>query len=104
MNNKNLHIAQAKKADEFYTSFADVERELKNYPNAFKNKIIYLPCDDVNTSAFFKYFARNFEALGLSGLACTFKPASDDPGKTPTGFIFNTPEAARDAVKLLAEV
>jgi hypothetical protein len=37
-------------------------------PNVFKDKVILLPCDDPEWSNFTKYFAQNFERLGLRKL------------------------------------
>ena len=39
--------------------------------NVFKNKTILLPCDDPEWSNFTKYFAQNFEKLGLKKLIST---------------------------------
>jgi hypothetical protein len=50
---------------------SDIERELKNYKNHFKDKIIYCNCDDPRESNFFKYFSLNFEVLGLKKLITT---------------------------------
>lgn len=39
--------------------------------NVFKGKTVLLPCDDPEWSAFTKYFAQNFERLGLEKLIST---------------------------------
>lgn len=36
--NTNLHQAKNAKKDEFYTQLPDIEKELKNYKQHFKNK------------------------------------------------------------------
>jgi len=69
--NKNLQTAKSSKKDEFYTQLADIERELKNYKNHFKNKVVYCNCDDPRVSHFFHYFSYNFEQLGLKKLITT---------------------------------
>lgn len=69
--NKNLHHAKAAKADEFYTQLVDIEKELKHYKAHFHGKIVYCNCDDPFESNFFKYFAANFNALGLKKLITT---------------------------------
>lgn len=69
--NKNLHKANKAKKDEFYTQLVDIEKELKNYKEQFKDKIVYCNCDDPFESNFFKYFASNFNALGLKKLITT---------------------------------
>lgn len=74
--NNNLHKAGKAKKDEFYTQLVDIEKELKNYKEQFRNKIVYCNCDDPFESNFFKYFASNFNALGLKRLIATsYKPS-----------------------------
>jgi hypothetical protein len=73
----NTHLTDAKNAknDEFYTQYHDIEKEINAYleynPNAFKDKIILLPCDDPEWSNFTKYFAQNFKKLKLKKLIST---------------------------------
>ncbi len=69
--NKDLIKASQAKADEFYTQLVDVERELSHYKDFFKNKIVFCNCDDPFESNFFKYFAMNFNVLGLKKLITT---------------------------------
>lgn len=69
--NKNLHKASAAKKDEFYTQLVDIEKELKHYKDQFRGKVVYCNCDDPYESNFFKYFASNFNALGLKKLITT---------------------------------
>ena len=69
--NKNLHAAKNAKKDEFYTQLEDIENELKHYTHHFKNKVVYCNCDDPRISNFFRYFAFNFEKLGLKKLITT---------------------------------
>lgn len=75
MANNTLTQAKAAKKDEFYTQFYDIESEMEAYldynPNVFRDKTILLPCDDPEWSNFTKYFAQNFEALGLKKLIST---------------------------------
>ena len=66
--NRTLHIARYSKKDEFYTQLLDIESELKNYQEHFKNKVVFCNCDDPRNSNFFKYFAHNFKKLGLKKL------------------------------------
>jgi len=74
--NNNLHKANKAKKDEFYTQLVDIEKELKNYKEQFRGKVIYCNCDDPFESNFFKYFASNFNALGLKRLIATsYKPS-----------------------------
>lgn len=69
--NSNLHMSRNDKADEFYTQLSLVESELKHYRHHFKDKIVLCNCDDPYESNFFKYFAMNFNALGLKKLITT---------------------------------
>ena len=75
MTNAQLHSAKAAKNDEFYTQYYDIEREVEAYldynPNVFRGKTVLLPCDDPEWSNFTKYFAQNFERLGLKKLIST---------------------------------
>ena len=63
--------AKKNKADEFYTQLKDIELELKYYKDYFKNKVVFCNCDDPYESNFFKYFAINFNHLGLKKLIAT---------------------------------
>lgn len=69
--NSGLHSAKRNKKDEFYTQLADIERELRHYRKQFKGKVVYCNCDDPYISAFFEYFAKNFEFFGLKKLITT---------------------------------
>ena len=69
--NSNLHKANRAKKDEFYTQLVDIEKELKHYKDQFRGKVVYCNCDDPFESNFFKYFAANFNALGLKKLITT---------------------------------
>ena len=70
-SNKNLHKANKVRNDEFYTLLPDIEKELKHYKDQFRGKVVYCNCDDPFESNFFKYFAANFNALGLKKLITT---------------------------------
>lgn len=69
--NSNLHSSRADKADEFYTQLSLIESELKHYKEHFKGKVVLCNCDDPFESNFFKYFAINFNSLGLKKLIAT---------------------------------
>ena len=71
MANKNLSDAKKAKKDEFYTQLTDIECELKHYWKHFQGKVVLCNCDDPYESNFFKYFAMNFNALGLKKLIAT---------------------------------
>lgn len=67
----NLRTARQVKNDEFYTKLVDIEKELKHYKEYFYQKTVFCNCDDPFESNFFKYFAMNFNFLGLKKLICT---------------------------------
>ena len=71
MARKDLAQAKDAKKDEFYTKLDDIAKELKNYRTYFKDKVVFCNCDDPYESNFFKYFALNFNALGLKKLIAT---------------------------------
>lgn len=74
-NNTNLGAAKAAKNDEFYTQYADIQKEVNAYleynPDTFRDKTVLLPCDDPEWSNFTRFFAQNFERLGLRRLIST---------------------------------
>lgn len=75
MGNETLTDAKQNKKDEFYTQLVDIEREVNAYlgfnPDVFRGKTVLLPCDDPKWSNFTRYFAQNFERLGLKKLIST---------------------------------
>lgn len=73
MANRNEDLRKANKAkkDEFYTQLSDIEKELNNYRKEFFGKVVFCNCDDPYESNFFKYFAMNFNFLGLKKLIAT---------------------------------
>lgn len=75
MANTNLANAKNAKNDEFYTQYLDIQKEINAYldydPNVFRGKTVLLPCDDPEWSNFTKFFAQNFELLGLKKLIST---------------------------------
>jgi hypothetical protein len=83
MANENLSGAKREKFDEFYTQYHDIEKEMNAYldfnKDVFRDKIILLPCDDPEWSNFTKYFAQNFELLGLKKLISTSYAPNSKP-------------------------
>lgn len=75
MAKRNLDKAKKTKNDEFYTQYQDIEKEINSYldynPKVFTNKTVLLPCDDPEWSNFTKFFAQNFQRLGLKKLIST---------------------------------
>ena len=77
MANKNLNKAKEAKKDEFYTQLEDINNELRHYREHFRGKTVLCNCDDPRVSNFFKYFAYNFEFLGLKKLIATCYKSQD---------------------------
>jgi len=73
--NRGLQAAKAAKKDEFYTQYVDIQKEVEAYlefdKDTFRDKVVYCNCDDPFESNFFKYFAANFNKLGLKKLIAT---------------------------------
>ena len=71
--NANLHKAKRVKNDEFYTRYEDIEAEVMEYKEQFRDKVVYLPCDDPaeKKSEFWSFFVANFESFGLKKLIAT---------------------------------
>lgn len=80
-SNAKLRKADKAKNDEFYTQLSDIENELSHYKEFFKGKIVLCNCDDSYESNFFKYFAMNFNFLGLKKLIATCYDSSPVVGE-----------------------
>jgi hypothetical protein len=76
--NRSVCAARVAKQDEFYTRYVDIQKEVEAYlefdSNTFRDKVVYCNCDDPFKSNFFKYFAINFNRLGLKKLISTGLP------------------------------
>ena len=72
-SNRSLIKASAAKNDEFYTRYEDINAEVMKYRRYFKDKIVYLPCDDPagKKSKFWTFFVDNFDAFQLKKLIAT---------------------------------
>ena len=78
-SNSNFHKAKSAKNDEFYTQLSDIEKEMKHYKKHFKNKVVFLNCDDPQESNFWRFFSANFEHLGLKRLIATHYVKESEP-------------------------
>lgn len=103
---KNSHLGTARrvKFDEYYTQWADIEREMNAYleydANVFRDKVILLPCDDPEWSNFAKFFALHFMDFGIRKLISTSYAPDSNPDKV--GYqpsLFETASPAFDATK-----
>lgn len=79
---ESLTQARINKADEFYTQYADIEKEISAYPlSVWTDKIVYCPCDNPAWSNFWRYFHENFYRLGLRELRATFLQTETETAK-----------------------
>lgn len=103
MANRNLTEAKRVKNDEFYTQYNDIQKEISAYleynPDAFRGKSVLLPCDDPEWSNFTKFFAQNFQELGLKKLTSTSYAVESkiyQSGYQPTLFETDDPQFDQD--------
>lgn len=111
MANTNLSKAKTAKNDEFYTQYHDIETEINAYleynPDVFRGKTILLPCDDPEWSNFTRYFAQNFEELGLKKLISTSYAVESKNYKTdwqPTLFETENPLYNADKSRVCGKI
>ena len=101
--NDKLGNAKKAKKNEFYTQLVDIEDELKHYKEHFYNQKIFCNCDDPYESNFFKYFAMNFNHLGLKKLIATCydtSPIAYTQLSLIDGAEFSIPNKNRKAYKI----
>lgn len=102
--NSQLSAAKNAKNDEFYTQWADIEREINAYieydPDVFRGKVVLLPCDDPEWSNFAKFFALHFVDYGIKKLISTsYAPDSNPAGAFYRPTLFETDDPKFDAAK-----
>ena len=106
--NRSLHAAKAAKQDEFYTQYIDIQKEVEAYlefdPDTFRGKVVYCNCDDPFESNFFKYFAANFNKLGLKRLVSTSYDGSPIAGQGTLFPEYNEGNGKRKKPKALAVI
>jgi hypothetical protein len=106
--NRTLASAKAAKQDEFYTQYVDIQKEveayLEFYPDTFRGKVVYCNCDDPFESNFFKYFAANFNKLGLKKLITTSYDGSPVAGQRTLFPEYNEGNGKRQKPKALAVI
>lgn len=97
--NSKLGVARTARKDEFYTQWADIEREMNAYleydPDVFRDKTVLLPCDDPEWSNFTKFFALHFQEYGLKKLISTSYAPNSNAGAVfyqPTMFELAAPQ------------
>lgn len=107
-SNRTLVAAKAAKQDEFYTQYIDIQKEVEAYleydPHTFRSKIVYCNCDDPFESNFFKYFAANFNKLGLKRLICTSYDGSPLAGQMTLFDEYNAGNGHRVKPKAIAVI
>lgn len=106
--NRSLVAARAAKQDEFYTQYVDIQKEVESYlefnPDTFRGKVVYCNCDDPFESNFFKYFASNFNKLGLKKLVTTSYDGSPIAGQGTLFPEYDEGNGKRQKPKALAVV
>ena len=95
MAREDFNSAKRNKKDEFYTKLDDIAKELKYYAQYFRGKVVLCNCDDPYESNFFKYFALNFNRLGLKKLIATCYDGSPVAGDE-LPLLFELPNAGED--------
>ena len=109
----NIHQTRAKntKNDEFYTQWADIEREVQSYleynPDVFRGKTIFFPCDDPEWSNFTKFFALHFTEYGIKKLISTSFAAESKVNKDSyqlTLFEMNDPKYDESKTRVKGKV
>ncbi len=104
--NRTLANAKAARQDEFYTQYVDIQKEVEAYldfdPDTFRGKVVYCNCDDPFESNFFKYFAANFNKLGLKKLVTTSYDGSPIAGQGTLFPEYNAGNGDRRKPKALA--
>lgn len=104
--NRGLGAAKAAKKDEFYTQYVDIQKEVEAYlefdPDTFRGKVVYCNCDDPFESNFFKYFAANFNKLGLKKLVTTSYDGSPIAGAQLTFGEYDEGNSKRHKPKAIA--
>lgn len=106
--NRGLSAAKAAKQDEFYTQYVDIQKEVEAYlefdPDTFRGKVVYCNCDDPFESNFFRYFASNFNKLGLKRLITTSYDGSPIAGQGELFPEYNEGNGKRRKPKALAVI
>lgn len=104
--NRSLSAAKAAKQDEFYTQYFDIQKEVEAYlefdPDTFRGRVVYCNCDDPFESHFFKYFAANFNRLGLKKFVTTSYDGSPIAGAQLTFFEYDEDNGKRQKPKAIA--
>ena len=108
-SNSNLHKARKARADEFYTQYEDIEKEIQNYN--LEGKKIYCNCDDYRYSNFVKYLKDNFNKLKIAYLTasnydngeCAYKYEYDGVEEKITALKGNGDFRSEECVELLKE-
>lgn len=101
--NNSLNAAMKAKQDEFYTQLDDIAKELKYYKQHFQGKVVLCNCDDPYESNFFKYFALNFNQLGLKKLIATCYNGSPIAGDEMP-LLFEIEEAEQKKIAYKVEI
>ena len=91
--NRQINAAKKAQNDEFYTQYEDIQKEMNAYleynPDTFRDKVVLCPCDDPEWSNFTRFFAQNFENLGLKKLISTSYATNSKNKSMPENYQFS---------------
>jgi len=91
-----------------FTQYVDIQKEVEAYiefdADTFRGKVVYCNCDDPFESNFFKYFAANFNKLGLKRLITTSYDGSPIAGQGELFPEYNEGNGKRKKPKGLAVI
>ena len=108
--NTNLQKAKDAKNDEFYTQLKDIEKEVEYYRDEFKDKVVFMNCDDPTKSNFWFFFKSKFNEWSIKKLVSihlekdrnSYKIEYDkDNGETKTELIGNGDFRSEESIEEL---
>ena len=83
---------------------AETSQFVARAPDTFRGKVVYCNCDDPFESNFFKYFAANFNKLGLKKLITTSYDGSPIAGHSSLVPEYNEGNGKRQKPKAIAVI
>ena len=87
--NELMNAAKKNKADEFYTQYEDIAKEIPYYKEQLADKIIYCNCDNPKYSNFYKYLKEHFSEYKLKQLIATHIGLYEYYSYKPKKYIFD---------------
>ena len=87
--NKNINEAKKNRADEFYTQYEDIAKEMPYYKEQLVDKVIYCNCDNPLYSNFYKYLKDTFNEYRLKLLIATHIGLYEYYSYKPKKYVFD---------------